>query len=381
MRIRVNLPKVKPEVYTMPTECPYGCGSTYFKPHGVQGEPKPLRDPHYTEVRSYRYRCVRCGQRFRVYPQGVGNESQSERLKGMTVLLYVLGLSYGAIEDFTTALGCGVGKTTAYNNVQEAGAAARQRQQHTVKHGGKRAVIGADGTYVRLKGTPTGIEVVVDDQSGELLGLEIIVSESQEEIIDVIRDVATTVEAEVLVSDDHNAYPEVVEDTGLAHQLCRRHVKDNVEDLADDLEKQLGQHEAPPENSDLTAEQLKEDLQQMRRLVWERPPDGERQLEQLYERYKVVPQPPVGVRHTVWYRMRMLVTRLWERWRKFTLDQRRQDLDGTNNACERLIGWWIKERYRTMRGYKREESIKNVVTLTARMGVRSGHYDMAELFV
>ena len=54
MRIRVNLPKVKPEVYTMPTECPYGCGSTYFKPHGVQGEPKPLRDPHYTEVRSYR---------------------------------------------------------------------------------------------------------------------------------------------------------------------------------------------------------------------------------------------------------------------------------------------------------------------------------------
>lgn len=75
MRIRVNLPKVKPEVYTMPTECPYGCGSTYFKPHGVQGEPKPLRDPHYTEVHSYRYRCVRCGQRFRVYPQGVGNES------------------------------------------------------------------------------------------------------------------------------------------------------------------------------------------------------------------------------------------------------------------------------------------------------------------
>ncbi len=154
-----------------------------------------------------------------------------------------------------------------------------------------------------------------------------------------------------------------------------------MEDLADDLEKQLSQNEAPPENSDLTAAQLLEDLQQMRRLVWERPPDGEKQLEQLYERYQVVPQPPVGVRHTVWYRMRMLVTRLWERWRKFTLDQQRRDLDGTNNACERLIGWWIKERYRTMRGYKRKESIKNVVTLTARMGVRSGHYDMAELFV
>ena len=29
-----------------------------------------------------------------------------------------------------------------------------------------------------------------------------------------------------------------------------------------------------------------------------------------------------------------------------------ETLDGTNNACERAIGWWIKERYRTMRGYK-----------------------------
>ncbi len=47
---------------------------------------------------------------------------------------------------------------------------------------------------------------------------------------------------------------------------------------------------------------------------------------------------------------------------------------------ERLPGWWLKERYRTMRGYQREEAIKNVVFLTARMGIRSGHYDMAELF-
>ena len=28
-------------------------------------------------------------------------------------------------------------------------------------------------------------------------------------------------------------------------------------------------------------------------------------------------------------------------------------IDGTNNACERAIGWWIKEWYRSMRGYSR----------------------------
>lgn len=380
MRIRVNLPKVEPEVYAEPAECPYGCGSQHYKPHGVQGEVKPLRDPYYTEVHSYRYTCVRCGRSFRVYPRGVGPGPQSERLKGMTVLLYVLGLSYGAVEDFTTALGCGVGKTTVYNNVQAAGEQARKQQRKTVKAGGKRAVIGADGTYVRLKGVSTGIEVVVDDASGELLGLEVIVSESHDDIMDVITSVATAVEAEVLVSDDHGAYREVVDETGLAHQLCRRHVKENVDDLADELAEQLSQSEAPPEDSDLTPEQLADDLEQLHDLVRKRPEDGEEQLADLYDRYKGVPQPPSGERHGVWYRMRMLVTRLWERWRKFTLDQRRDDLDGTNNACERLIGWWIKERYRMMRGYKRAESIKNVVTLTARMGVRSGHYDMTELF-
>jgi hypothetical protein len=51
----------------------------------------------------------------------------------------------------------------------------------------------------------------------------------------------------------------------------------------------------------------------------------------------------------------------------------------TNNACERLIGWWIKERYRTMRGYKRPESIRYVVTLTARIGAHPGYYDLTEL--
>jgi hypothetical protein len=77
--------------------------------------------------------------------------------------------------------------------------------------------------------------------------------------------------------------------------------------------------------------------------------------------------------------MRPLITQLWDRWGRLTLDQRRADLDGTNSASERLIGWYIKERCRTMRGHIRTRSIRQVVTLTARIGVRSGRYDMTEL--
>ncbi len=380
MRLKVRFPRVDPHVYQMPETCPYDCGGKEYRQHGAKGERKPLRDIGYAEVLSYRYTCVRCGHTFRVFPQGVSKGAQqSERLRAMTVLLYVLGLSYGAVEDFVTALGCGVGRTTVYNNVQAAGNVARRKQQASVQRGGKRAVIGADGTFVKVKGSNVGIEVVVDDSTGELLGLDILTSENQEEVRDVIQGVVDAVEAEVLVTDDHGAYTEVVDEMGLEHQICRSHMKRNVDEIAESLDKHLAHPEPLPAGVDLTPEQVRDDLAQMQRLVRERPADGEEQLEAMYDRYKDVPAPDNGKRHSVWYRMRMAVTRLWERWRKLTLDQRREDLDGTNNACERLIGWWIKERYRTMRGYKRTESVRNVVTLTARLGAYRGYYDLADL--
>lgn len=380
MRLKVRFPKVDLNDYQVPGACPYGCGGKHYRPHGTKGEPKALRDIGDQEAAAYRYECVRCGRTFRVYPQGVRKGAQqSERLRAMTVLLYVLGLSYGAVEDFLTALGCGVGKTTVYNNVQAAGEAARRKQHAQVKAGGKRAVIGADGTFVKLKGASVGIEVVVDDRTGELLGLDIITSENHEEVREVIQGVVEAVAPEVLVTDDHGAYTEIVDQLALEHQICRSHMKRNVDDIAQSLEQHLTHPEPLPAGVELTPEQVRSDLAAQQRLVRERPADGEEQLEAMYARYKAVPVPDSGARHSVWYRMRMAVTRLWERWRKLTLDQRREDLDGTNNACERLIGWWIKERYRTMRGYKRPESIRNVVTLTARIGASRGYYDLAEL--
>ncbi len=84
MRIKVTLPKVEPTVYETPETCPHGCGGRHFKPHGVKGEVKPLRDTRYNEVRSYRLTCLRCGRHFRVYPRGVGPGPQSARLQGLT---------------------------------------------------------------------------------------------------------------------------------------------------------------------------------------------------------------------------------------------------------------------------------------------------------
>jgi transposase-like protein len=382
MRIRVRLPRVEPEEYDPLRSCPHeGCDGRQFKAHGVKGEVKRLRDPHIDQVTAYRWRCLKCGRTFRVYPRGVSNDQQSVRLKALSVLLYALGLSYGAVEDLLWALDTPVAKTTVYLNVQEAGMAARQQQREVVLKRGKRAVIGSDASYVKVKGQEVGVQIVVDDVTGELLGLEIIVSESTESVLDVVRAVAEQVEAEVLVSDDLDSYKGVADALALDHQICRSHVKRNVDALADALRSQAEAGEEPvPYGVDSSAERLLADLALLQWLVRVRPADGEERLEELYDRYKAAPHPQAGQRHTVWYRVRMMITRLWERWRRLTLDQRRDDLDGTNNSSERCIGWWLKEHYRVMRGYKRTESIRNVFTLTASMGAHSGSYDMATLY-
>ena len=90
MRLSLILPPVQPEVYPAVAACPYaGCGGEHFQ--HWQAVPKPLRDTQFSEVVAQRYRCVRCGRTFRVYPVGVSHDQTTARLKGVAVMFYVLG--------------------------------------------------------------------------------------------------------------------------------------------------------------------------------------------------------------------------------------------------------------------------------------------------
>jgi transposase-like protein len=380
MRIKVQLPRVESTEPVEPQACPYGCGCEHFKKHGKESQGKSIRDTEHKTVASQRWRCVKCHRTFRTYPSGISQAQQSDRLKAMSILLYVLGLSYGGVSDFLEALGVGIGKTTVYDNAQAAGVISRQRQQQDRARGQAHPVIGSDGTYVKIKGVKVGIQVVVGDSRQDWLGLALTLSENSPEVVSLIEEIAQAVEAEVLISDDLGSYQDVADELGLDHQICRSHVRRNVDAHADEIFEQLKKKEPIPEGVESSPEMLVMDLALLQWLIRHRPAEAVQMLRQLYHRYQAAPKPPPKKKHDVWYRMRMLVTRLWNRWQRLTLDQRRDDLDGTNNASERVIGWWIKERYRTMRGYKRAESVKNIVTLTARMGARSGSYDMAELF-
>jgi transposase-like protein len=383
MRLQVRLPKIQPDAFALPNQCPYDeCAGDTFKPHGRQGETKAVRDTDHEQVISRRYRCTTCGRTFRVYPTGVSQAQQSDRLKAMSVLLYILGLSYGGVEDFLTAIGLKIGKTTVYENVQAAGVEARQRQKDGVERGRQHPIIGADGTFLKVKGVQIGIEVVVDDKTGELLGFDITTSESAEEIEPFILEIAEQVDAEILVSDDFDAYKNIADNADLKHQICQNHIIRNVDKVVESIGRPSRMIYPPlmPKGVKSGYKQIEQDCQTLQNLVRERPSDAPVILEALYECYKAAPNPKPKQKHSIWYRMKRLIWRLWTRWERITLNQHRDNLDGTNNACERLIGWWIKERYRTMRGYKRTLSIRNVVAVTSLLGAADEPYDMGLLY-
>jgi hypothetical protein len=106
MRLNLILPKVESSEYEIPKKCPRpGCSGRRFIPRQVVS--KKIVDAQYSKVTAWRYECEKCGHVFRVYPKGVNQKQISKRVNGMAVMLYILGLSYGAVEIVLSSLGWG----------------------------------------------------------------------------------------------------------------------------------------------------------------------------------------------------------------------------------------------------------------------------------
>lgn len=389
MHLRVSLPQVRPCEIQPPAQCPLRdrhhpskkCSGTHFKLHQATC-PKPLRDTRHAQVTAQRYRCLKCQRTFRVYPTGVSRDQQSDRLKGVSVLLYVLGLSYQGVADLLESLDYPLAASTVYANVQAAGTGARSlRRTWLRQQAGRVQVLGLDFTHVQCAGEDKIVAVATAVLQGAPLDFEILPSESALHAERWIRDLARSLGAEVLLTDDADGLKTVAEDLGLQHQVCRAHVNRNVHDLIGALgTKALERPDPIPPALKGTADpldQFLEDLQTVEAVITALPADGQSQLELLVERYRYVQPPTQGERASMWYRFRRLVGDWHENWSRLTLFQRwrgenQERLDGTNNVTEQIIGHRVKERYRTMRGYKREESILNVSSLVGWLGM-AGH--------
>jgi hypothetical protein len=331
---------VEPNVFHQPGVCPYAkCGGQRF--HLRQEVRKAVRDTVYTEVTARRYDCLRCGRTFRVYPVGVTDDQVSRRLKGLAVLFYIMGLSYGAVALVLSALGHPLGKTAVYNTVQAAGAKVAGLRREEVRLSTVRtlvAALGADVTSVKCQGEWLTVGVTTDAIAGTTLTIDLLDNAEADTLQKWVEEVAEAVHAVVLVTDD-----------------------------ADGSLAEIG----------VAPAQALADNDELLRLVQERQPTpaANAKLEEIHSRYAQARSArKLGQdKETLAYRMRLFSLDRWNLWPRLTLYRRwrgahDERLDGTNNATERAIGWRVKERYRTMRGYKRKASVLNVSRLIAWAG-------------
>jgi hypothetical protein len=376
MRLTLILPPVHPERYPAGEGCPYaGCGGRHLQ--HWQAVPKPLRDTQRHQVIARRYRCVRCGRTFRVYPIGVSHDQTSARLKGVAVMFYVLGMSSGAVASALSALGWPLSKVAVSYAVQEAGAAVAGLRRAAIGRGGGRVVgLGVDLTNVRCRGQWLTVGISVDAVRGTVLSLDLLPNGEARTLAAWVAELAAVLGAEVLVSDDADGFKTAADENGLLQQVCKAHVGRNTEAWVAAITPGL---EADADGS-LTAigiapAQAVADCREILRLMTERRPSPEASatLATIHRRYLDATKPPPGGTMSLAYRVRLFRLDRWNLWPRLTRyrswqGSARETLDGTNNACERAIGWWVKERYRSMRGYKRPRSVLNVSRLIAAMG-------------
>ncbi len=391
MRLKLLLPRVEPSVFEEPRVCPYEkCNGKRF--HLRQEVGKAVRDTVYSEVTARRYDCLRCGRTFRVYPQGVTDDQTSLRLKGLAVLFYIMGLSYGAVSLVLEALGHPLGKTAVYEAIQAAGEKVAGLRRDDVQVSTAQllvAALGADLTSVKCKGEWLTVGVTTDAVVGTTLTIDLLDNGEADTLQEWVKEVAEAVQADVLVTDDADGFKTAADENGLKHQVCKKHVLNNTEAWHAGMEPELAcDADSSLAEIGITPEQALPDNDELLRLMHERQPTPEAnaKLAEIHDRYAQARSPKkLGqATETLAYRMRLFSLDRWNLWQRLTLYRtwrgpHGQRLDGTNNATERSIGWRVKERYRTMRGYKRKASVVNVSRLIAWAGnlLDAGGADLA----
>lgn len=372
MKIRLVVPDVNVHPTDRPHRCRY-CQEPYLHRHGTVC--KPIGDHKLQEAIACRYKCASCGRTFRHYPSGITRKDQSQRTVVLAALMYALGLSCSAASHLLGALGAEISKMSVWRDAQEAGEALRKSRPR-----GRVRVMGADETVFSVKGEEVVVGFVVDGASGKTLGFEVLFEGEAGAFRRWLEPYAEELGVEVLVSDDNDSYSVAAAELGLEHQLCIAHVRKYVSKRAKSI---LEQARREYDEQDEKLQKLKEDLEVLKGLLEELSEQGVHEIERLHRGYLWAAPPrrkgQEAKEATAAYRMRMLTLEIWNKWRKLRLHlaKPRLGLDGTNNASERGIGK-SKVRYKSMRGHKSIEGMKNAIALTQWLYSGEKEHDLSE---
>lgn len=325
----LKLPDVKVESETRPTRCP-ACKGELLQRWG--GQVRQIRDPQVSRVQVYRYRCCGCRHTFRHYPDGVDQAQQSQRLRQLAGLCWVLGLSYRGIAAVFAAFGVDIGRMSAWRDAQElAEQHQRRRMWQPVR------VLGLDGAYVRGWGRTHPVLVAVDLGTGQPVAIGYVDEFDPQAVRRWLEPMVKRLGVSVIVTDDLVHYKTVAEKLDLEHQICQFHVRRWVGRTLKELR-----------------ETLSEDwhwvLAEIKQLIADLPLEGSKRL---FEIWKQIPARRTGRDEPLspLEQLRLLLIRLSEHWANYRVFDWQPDVPWTNNGTERVIGR-MKIRSKTIRGYK-----------------------------
>lgn len=330
----LKLPDVKVKSETRPTHCP-SCKGEILQRWG--GQTRRVRDPQIREVAVHRYRCCVCRHTFRHYPLGIDQAQQSQRLRKLAALCWVLGLSYRGIAAVFAAFGVSIGRMSAWRDAQAlAEQHKRNRKWKAVR------VLGLDGAYVRGWGEVRPVLVAVDLGEGQPVAIGCVDEFNPQAVRRWLEPLVKRLGVSVIVTDDLVHYKIVAEKLNLEHQICQFHVRRWVGRTLKEL------RETVPEEWLWVLEEVKQ-------LIADLPLEGSRRL---FELWKQIPARRAGrdLPLSPLDQLRQLLLRLSEHWANYRVFDWQAEVPWTNNGTEQVIGR-MKMRSKTVRGYKTEDGM------------------------
>jgi len=323
-----KLPSVGKEL-KLDRRCPH-CGCPNGNIHSCLRQ-RWISDPKACHVAQRRMRCPRCGSTWTIRAEGVGHgRHRSELLRGLGVILYMLGPSYEAAAGFLQLLGCRASSSGIERDVEELGSKARWLHESSLRMGVR--ILGVDGTGAAMAGRNAGMLFFVDIEGQRLLLAVALQETDAQKVRQLVSKVMRQVGAKELRTDEHRVYQGIVPEE--QHRLCLTHWRKSKGKRAYDL-----YQKAVAENRPLEAQTMLELLDILRKQP--RAPTVPAELERLVRRY-------INARKGLPWKVNQLLQHVERTWSKVSCDP----FDATNNVTERVIGLTFKIRAKTMRGFK-----------------------------
>jgi transposase-like protein len=337
----LRLPDVKRKSENRPKSCPHCHGATFQRWGKVR---KPVRDNRHRTVWVYRYCCCHCRRTFRHYPLGVDQADQTQRMRKLAAILWVLGMSLRSVKLALSAFNVSISHMTVWRDLQEQAVLLKKR-----RHWQEVRVLGVDGAYPLLKGKKQPMVVAIDLGRGQPVAVAQIDEANPAVLKRFLEPLVQRLGVSVIVSDDLNSYRKVAEKLGVEQQVCQFHVRRWVGLALHDLQKTL-----PPDWLWM--------VEEVKKLLSELPVQGSRRL---FELWKQVPEKRAGQAgdRSPLEKLRYLLIRMSEHWASYRVFDWQPEVPWTNNGTEQAIGR-MKMRSRTVRGYKSWQGMEAALLLT-----------------